>query len=290
MAKRAYVEPPKARRNGTTSTGAAERKTKTVCVPTSLVLKFGGSIASGSAGDPVLRDLAALARGGLNVALVHGGGPAVDTALRARDISTERVAGLRVTDAATLAIVVDVLGGAVNTAIVAALIAAGGRPARIGGDEGIFWARKLACDAGDLGFVGEIERVEATDVYRAMQRGAIPVVSPIGIDASGQRWNINADTAAGALAAALAVDTYVVVTDVPRVRVVRDDPSTAIARMTVAEAVALRARGVFTDGMIPKIEAALDAVRAGVPRAIVCGAGEGALQAALDGAGTEIVA
>jgi acetylglutamate kinase len=256
----------------------------------SLLLKFGGSVAGGSASDPVLRDLVVLAERGMSVAVVHGGGPAVDKALHNAEMITRRIAGLRVTDAETLEVVVDVLGRRVNASIVAALLAARGRPARVGGDEGVFWARKLEIPQGDLGFVGEIERVDATNVYAVMERGSIPVVSPIGIDASGQRWNINADTAAGALAAALVVDTYVVVTDVDRVRVVRDDPSTGIERMTLAQAEGYRMEGVFTDGMIPKIDAALDAVRGGVPRAIICGPGEGALQAALLGAGTEIVA
>ena len=269
--------------------GAARPETKRNGVSASLLVKFGGSVVRGDAGDPVLRDLVALTRAGIRVALVHGGGPAVDAELRARKIATKRLAGLRVTDAATLSIVVDVLGRKVNAAIVAALVAAGSRPMRVGGDEGVFFARRLVSSAGDLGFVGEIERVEALRVFRAMERGAIPVVSPIGIDAGGQRWNINADTAAGALAAALAVETYVVITDVPRVRVVRDDPTTGITRMTLAEADGYRERGVFSDGMIPKIDAALAALRGGVPRALICGAGPGAIQAALAGAGTEIV-
>jgi acetylglutamate kinase len=236
-----------------------------------------------------LRDLVALANEGTHVALVHGGGPAVDAELRTRNLETRRIGGLRVTDAATLAVVEDVLGRRVNASIVAAMISVGGRPVRVGGDDGVFWARKLLLPEGDLGFVGEIDRVDAFAAYRAMQRGAIPVVSPIGIDEQGQRYNINADTAAGALAAALAVDVYVVVTDVARVRVVRDNPATEIERMTLAEAAAYRDRGVFTDGMIPKIDAAIEAVRAGVPRAIICGAGDGALRKALAGAGTEIV-
>jgi acetylglutamate kinase len=257
-------------------------------VPASLLIKFGGSVASGG-GDPVLVDLASLAAAGTRAALVHGGGPAVDAELRARHMVTERIAGLRVTNAATLRVVEDVLGRRVNGAIVAALVAAGGRAERVAGDEGVFVARKLEHPAGDLGFVGDIARVEAGAVRAVIERGGIPVVSPIGADAAGQRYNINADTAAGALAVALGVEAYVVVTDVMRVRLDRGDPASGIARMTANEPQTHLSRGVFVDGMLPKIEAALAAIRGGVARAFICGAGPGALRAAFAGAGTEIV-
>jgi acetylglutamate kinase len=257
-------------------------------VPPSLLVKFGGSVAGGADGDPVLRDLARLAMAGTAVTLVHGGGPAVDAELRVRAIPTRRIAGLRVTDASTLAIVEEVLGRRVNAAIVAALVAAGARAERVAGDEGVFAARKLVHPDGDLGFVGEIARVEPSAVRAVLARSAIPVVSPISSDTAGGRLNINADTAAGALAAALGVAAYVVVTDVPRVRLDRDDPGSGIARMTLAEAEAYRRHGVFVDGMLPKIDAALAALRGGVPRAFICGAGPGAVTAALAGAGTEI--
>lgn len=254
----------------------------------SLLVKFGGSVAKDGLSDPVLRDIVAIAASGVRVALVHGGGPAVDAECRARGIEPRRIAGLRVTDEATLAVVDDVLGQRVNSAIVVALVAAGGRPVGVAGVD-IFRAHQLKVPEGDLGFVGEVESVAATPVFAKMERGAIPVVSPIGADASGQHYNINADTAAGALAAALAVDAYIVITDVARVRIVRDDPSTEIERMTIAQAMEHRAAGVFTDGMIPKIDAALVALHGGVPRAIICGARPGSLQAALEGGGTEIV-
>jgi acetylglutamate kinase len=257
--------------------------------PASLVIKFGGSVANGAGGDPVLSDLVQLAAGGTAVVVVHGGGPAVDAELRALGLTTRRIAGLRVTDAATLAVVEEILGRRVNAAIVAALSAAGGRAQRVAGDEGVFLARKLEIPAGDLGFVGEIVEVDAAQVRAALERGTIPVVSPIGADPSGQRYNINADTAAGALAAALGVEAYVAVTDVMRVRFDRGDAASGIARMTVAEAEAFRARGIFADGMLPKIDAALDAVRGGVPHAFICGAGPGSLRAAFGGAGTEII-
>jgi acetylglutamate kinase len=259
-------------------------------LPASLLLKFGGSVAGGAAGDPVLRDLALLAAQGVRVVLVHGGGPAVDAELRMRGIATSRIAGLRVTDAPTLEVVEAVLGRGVNASIVAALHDAGAKAERVGGDEGVFLARPLTHPDGDLGFVGAIEHVDPSAVRAVLDRGGLPVVSPIGSDASGQRFNINADTAAGALAAALGVEAYVVVTDVGRVRVDRTDPATGIARMTIAQADAFSKQGAFADGMIPKIEAALVAVRGGVPRAYICGAGEAAVRSALAGAGTEIVA
>jgi len=255
----------------------------------SLLVKFGGSIAGGETGDPVLADIASLAAAGTSVVIVHGGGPAVDEELRARGLTSHRIAGLRVTDAPTLAVVEEILGRRVNAAIVAALTAVGGAAQRVAGDDGVFLARKLDVPDGDLGFVGEISRVDPTAVQAVLDAGRIPVVSPIAADADGQRYNINADTAAGALAAALRVDAYIVVTDVARVRRQRDDPASEIVRMTASEARAYRASGVFVDGMLPKIDAALGAVAGGVPRAWICGAGPGALLGALAGAGTEIV-
>ncbi len=254
-----------------------------------MVLKFGGSVAAGAGGDPVLADLVGLAAHGTAVVLVHGGGPAVDAELRERGIPTRRIGGLRVTDAQTLEVVEDVLGRRVNASIVAALAAAGGAAERVGGDEGVFIARKLEHPAGDLGFVGEISEVETAPVRAALARGNIPVVSPVGAGRDGQRYNINADTAAGALAAALGVEAYVAVTDVDRVRLYRADPASGIARMTLAEADGYRERGVFIEGMLPKVDAALAAVRGGVLRAFICGAGAGAVAAAFAGAGTEIV-
>jgi acetylglutamate kinase len=259
-------------------------------LPVSLLLKFGGSVAGGASGDPVLRDVASLAAEGVRVVLVHGGGPAVDAELKARAIITTRIAGLRVTNAPTLEVVEDVLGRRVNAAIVAALLGAGAQAERVAGDEGVFLARRLTHPDGDLGFVGEIDRVDPAAVRAVLERGAIPVVSPIGSDPGGQRYNINADTAAGALAAALGVDAYIVVTDVGRVRVDRNDPATGIERMTIAQAEAFSKQGVFADGMIPKVEAALVAVRGGVSRAFICGAGDGAVRSALAGSATEIIA
>ncbi len=254
----------------------------------SLLVKFGGSVAAGGSGDPVLADLVRLTHDGTAVVLVHGGGPAVDAELRERHMPTRRIAGLRVTDAATLAVVTEILGRRVNAAIVAALNAAGGRAERVAGDEGVFLATRRERPAG-LAYVGEIAAVDVEPVRAVLARGNIPVVSPIGADRDGQRYNINADTAAGALAAALGVDAYFVVTDVARVRFDRNDPASGIARMTVADAEAYARRGIFTDGMLPKIEAALVAVRGGVGRALIGGGGAGAVVAALAGAGTEIV-
>jgi acetylglutamate kinase len=258
-------------------------------VPSSLLVKFGGSVAGGGGGDPVLADLVRLAAAGTAVTLVHGGGPAVDAELRARGIATRRVAGLRVTDGATLEVVEEVLGRRVNAAIIAAIAAAGGHAERVAGDEGVFVARKLEGAGADLGFVGEIADIGTAGVRAVLERGAIPVVSPVGADRDGQRYNINADTAAGALAAALRVEAYVAITDVTQVRVDRNDAASGIGRMTVDEARAWRARGIFVDGMLPKVDAALAAVRGGVPHAFICGAGSGAVTAAFAGAGTEIV-
>jgi acetylglutamate kinase len=141
----------------------------------------------------------------------------------------------------------------------------------------------------DLGYVGEIAGVDPAAPRALLDAGFVVVVAPVAIDVGGGgALNCNADTAAGALAGALQADAYVVITNVAGVRRDPDDPDTVISRLTVAEAEAFLADGTFTEGMIPKMRAAIGAVRTGAKRAVVAGAGYGAIDAALRGLGTEL--
>ncbi|MBD5606763.1 MAG: acetylglutamate kinase [Candidatus Eremiobacteraeota bacterium] len=258
-----------------------------------IVLKYGGNaMAAPSAEDPLLDDVAERVAGGDRVVLVHGGGPQIDAALEERGIVTHRVAGLRVTDAATLAVTESVLCGTVNKAIVRALLVRGALAAGLSGQDGaLLEARPLAIDGRSLGYVGEIVRVIPRVLHALLDAGFVPVIAPLGITRDGATaLNVNADTAAGAIAGALGADAYVVVTNVPRVRRLVDDPATEIARLTIAEAHAYLADGTFDGGMRPKMESALDALAAGAASAVICGGGRGALSRALDGHGTTIVA
>jgi acetylglutamate kinase len=257
-----------------------------------IVLKYGGNaMAAPGSEDPTLDEIAALAARGDRIVLVHGGGPQIDAELEAKKIDEVRIQGLRVTGRATRDVVEYVLCGTVNKALVRALAARGSRAVGISGEDGnLLGARRAGTLGGvDLGYVGEITGVDPAAARALLDAGFVVVVAPLALDASGGALNCNADSAAGAIAGALAADAFVVITNVSGVRRDRDDPASLIERLTVAEAEALIADGTLTDGMIPKMRAAIGAVRAGAKRAVVAGAGFGAIDAALCGLGTELI-
>ena len=258
-----------------------------------IVLKYGGNALAGQGGpDPLLDEIAERAGAGDRVVLVHGGGPQIDAALAERGVPQRRVAGLRVTDAATLAVTESVLCGMVNKALVRALLTRGVRAAGISGQDGaLLVARKMApIDGQDLGFVGEIVAVNPAVIEGLFGAGIVPVVAPLAVTADGGTvLNVNADTSAGAIAGALAADAYVIVTNVERVRLDVDDPASGIGRIDEATARGHMADGVFFGGMLPKMESALDALTRGARSAIICGSAPGALARALAGEGTTVV-
>ncbi len=247
----------------------------------------------GGRADPILDEVATLAARGDQLVLVHGGGPQIDAELDAKAIDEIRVQGLRVTGRATRDIVEYVLCGTVNKALVRALAERGAPAVGISGEDGgLLTARRAGAVNGvDLGYVGgDIVRVDPAAPRALLSAGFVVVVAPLALDAAGGgALNCNADTAAGALAAALHADAYVVITNVAGVRRDVDDPDSVIERLTTAEAEGYIADGTFTDGMIPKMRAAIAAVRGGAARAVVAGAGFGAIDAALRGLGTELV-
>jgi acetylglutamate kinase len=258
-----------------------------------IVLKYGGNAMSAAGGeDPTLDEVATLSARGDGVVLVHGGGPQIDAELHAKAIDEVRIQGLRVTGAATRDVVEYVLCGTVNKALVRALGARGARAVGISGqDGGLLGARRAGSLGGvDLGYVGEITTVDPAAARALLDAGFVVVVAPLALDVErGGALNCNADTAAGALAGALGADAYVVITNVAGVRRRVDDADSVIPRLTVAEAEALLADGTLADGMVPKMRAAIAAVRRGAQRAVIAGAGYGAIDAALRGIGTELV-
>lgn len=256
-----------------------------------IVLKYGGNAMAAGGDDPLLDDVAARAAAGDRIVLVHGGGPQIDAELARRGLAPPRIAGLRVTDAATLEVTEAVLCGTLNKALVRALQQRGVSAAGISGQDGAL----LVCraleppDGARLGFVGEIVEVRTAVLAALLDAGFVPVVAPLGVSADGRTaYNVNADTAAGAIAGALAVDAYVVVTNVERVRARANDPTSGIAHLTASQARAHLEDGTFGGGMRPKIESALDALAHGARSAIVGGQGPGALRRALAGGGTTI--
>jgi acetylglutamate kinase len=247
---------------------------------------------SGPDGDPLLDDIAARVAGGDQVVLVHGGGPQIDTELAERHMETVRVEGLRVTDAATLAVTERILCGTVNKALVRALLLRGTNAVGISGQDAALLVAQAASarDGSPLGFVGEIVEVRPELLTRLLEAGFVPVVAPLAVSSDGATaLNVNADTAAGAIAGALRADAYVVVTNVDRVRLDVANPASGIARLTTTQARAYLDDGTFDGGMRPKMESALDALARGARSAIVAGQGAGALARALAGDGTTIV-
>jgi acetylglutamate kinase len=241
-----------------------------------LVVKYGGhAMGDGFSEDSFARDVVLLKQVGINPIVVHGGGPQIAQMLKRLDIETRTVDGLRVTDRETMEVVEMVLAGTINKQIVSAINAEGGCAIGLTGkDGGLIAARKLVrtrIEGGvrteiDLGFVGQPERIASGVLDTFKQSDIIPVIAPIGVGAQGETYNINADTVAGAVAAAVKATRLLLLTDVAGVL---DADKKLISELTAAKARQLIAEGVISGGMIPKIETCLEAVDGGVEAAVI---------------------
>lgn len=230
-----------------------------------VVIKYGGhAMDKPELCTAFATDLAQLSSQDMGFVVVHGGGPQISALLARLNIESHFENGLRVTDEATMEAVEMVLCGQVNKAVVASFAAHGVRAAGISGRDGNLLRAVVKNPA--LGLVGEIEAVDAALPLCLLQAGFVPVVAPVASSPEGQALNINADTAAGALAGALAADYFVLISDVPGVL---DAEGRLIPALTRAEIEKLRAEGVITGGMIPKVESCLNALDAGCQRALI---------------------
>ena len=230
-----------------------------------VVIKYGGhAMDNAELGHAFAADLAHLAGTGLRIAVVHGGGPQINAMLQRLRIESRFVDGLRVTDEATMQAVEMVLCGQVNKATVSAFTRHGVRTAGISGRDGGLLQARIKNPA--LGLVGEVSSVDAALPRCLLDAGFVPVVAPVGNGPEGQALNINADTAAGALAGALDAAYFVLVSDVPGVL---DGEGTLIPALDRAQISHLRETGVITGGMIPKLESCLHALDAGCARALI---------------------
>lgn len=243
-----------------------------------IVVKYGGH----AMGDPELaltfgRDIALLKLVGINPVVVHGGGPQINQMLERLDIRSTFVDGLRVTDASMVDVIEMVLAGSVNKEVAELISQAGALAVGISGKDGkLITARKLARTVRDpdsqiervldLGFVGEPVKVDPRVIYALSGSGLIPVIAPVGLGEDGATYNINADTAAGAVAGAVHATRLLMLTDVPGVL---DKDGKLIPELTAEQARQAIADGVITGGMIPKVETCIHAVQAGARAAVI---------------------
>jgi acetylglutamate kinase len=266
-------------------------------VTTKAVLKIGGEVvADDDLLLPTLRDVAALVDAGTRVLVCHGAGPQAGRLQEELGLSPRKVAGQRVTDAATLRVVKCALGGEVNIDLVAAASSAGLRAVGLCGvSDGLVTAKRRVAlrvpgepgPGPDLGFVGEVVRVRTDLVEHLWAGGFVPVLSPLGVEAASpgqgapQVYNLNADTVAAAVAGALRADHLLLVTAVGGVRRDRNDPATRIAQLRASEARAAIANGTIVDGMIPKVEEALEHLALGIGAVHILPPGAGIVREAV---------
>lgn len=235
-----------------------------------VVIKYGGStMKTEDDVDTVLRDIVFMASVGMRPVVVHGGGAAISERLDREGIPTRKVNGLRVTDEATMHVVEDVLFGQVNAGIVAAINSMGGDAVGISAKEsGIMHVTQHRAETPqgpvDIGYVGDVERIEPGPVVELAEQEMIPVIAPIGRDRTGHSFNVNADTAAGEIAAALHAEKLVFLTDVKGIMADPGEPASLLSTVRVADVDTLIADGTIGGGMIPKVGACLKSVKAGV--------------------------
>lgn len=233
-----------------------------------VVVKYGGNaMIDDEIKVSVMRDLVLMRLVGINPILVHGGGPEINQQLTRVGIASTFVAGRRVTDAATMEVVEMVLSGKANKAIVSMLCREGAPAVGLSGKDANLFIAERDTDHGDIGFVGKITQVNPEIITTLVAAGYIPVVSTIAVGTDGQAYNVNADTAASALAIALQAEKFILMTDVAGVFSRFPDPDSLLSELTTSEARELIASGVVGTGMIPKLEACIAAVEDGVPRA-----------------------
>ena len=243
-----------------------------------VVVKYGGH----AMGEEHLalefgRDIALLKQVGINPVIVHGGGPQISAMLKRLSVPSNFIDGLRVTDAATVEVVEMVLAGTVNKYVANLITQAGALAVGISGkDGGMIRAQKVrrmkkdpatGVEAEiDLGFVGEPAHVDVRVIHALTGGGLVPVIAPVGVDADGQTYNINADTVAAAVAGALNATRLLMLTDVPGVL---DKDKNLIPELSLGDVDGLIADGTITGGMIPKVENCVEAVKWGVKGAVI---------------------
>lgn len=231
-----------------------------------IVIKYGGNaMINSELKDAVMTDIVLLSLVGINVVLVHGGGPEINDMLKKIGKESKFINGLRYTDEETVEIVQMVLAGKVNKSLVQLLGSHGGKAMGLCGlDAGILKATKHKGE--DLGFVGDIESVDIEPITDIISKGYIPVISTVAGGEDNAVYNINADTAASKIASALHAEKLLLMTDVRGLLKDKDDEGSLISTVNVSDVQSLKAQGIISGGMIPKIDCCVEAVRRGVNR------------------------
>ncbi len=228
-----------------------------------LVVKYGGNaMINEELKSSVVNDIVLLNLIGVKVVLVHGGGPEITDMLKRVGKESKFVDGLRVTDEETVDIVQMILAGKISKSLVNQIQCSGGSALGLSGLDG----HMIKAEMKDprLGYVGKITGIDPTPILDVLEKGYIPVISTLGCDADGNVYNINADTAAAKIAGALDAESLIILTDTPGILRDKDDPSSLISHITVAETEKLIDDGVIVGGMIPKVECCTTAIESGV--------------------------
>ncbi|MGI6331168.1 MAG: acetylglutamate kinase [Zhaonellaceae bacterium] len=243
-----------------------------------VVIKYGGhAMLNDDLKRAVLQDIILMKFVGMHPVLVHGGGPEINSMLKRLNIKSDFIHGLRVTDEETMEIVEMVLAGKVNKDIVAGINKIGGKAVGLTGKDGKLIEAKKKIEysvdekgkevAIDLGYVGEVKKINPQIIKTVVDEGYIPVIAPIGVDDEGKSFNINADYVAGEIAGALQADKFVLLTDVEGIFENYEEKTSLISTLHIQDIATFIKRGVINGGMIPKVECCINALNQGVEKA-----------------------
>ena len=235
-----------------------------------VVVKYGGNaMINPELKQAVMSDIILLTLVGIKIVLIHGGGPEISSMLKKLGIESKFVNGLRYTDKETAEVVQMVLAGKTNKDLVSLVERCGGKAVGLCGIDGAMIKAKPMEEDFDYGFVGDITDIDPKPIEKVLQEGYIPVIATVGIDDDGQVYNINADTAAAEIAAALNAENIITLSDIPGLLRDVNDPTTLISEIHVDEVTSLIESGIISGGMIPKMKSCEKAVRSGVKKAVM---------------------
>ncbi len=235
-----------------------------------VVIKYGGNaMINEKLKKAVMKDIVLLALVGIKVVLVHGGGPEISSMLNILGKESKFIDGLRYTDGETAEVAAMVLAGKVNKSLVSLIQQQKGKAIGLCGlDGGMLQVEKMHSEV-DLGFVGDIKKVEVSPITMALDNGFIPVVATVGADKEGQTYNINADTAAASIASALKAEKLILMTDVRGLLKEKDDEDSMISKISIQDVPKLIEDATISGGMIPKIQSCVDGIKSGMKQAVI---------------------